>query len=358
MAEIRVGVVGAHPERSWAKDSHIPSIGQIPGLKLTAVATRTETSAKAAAAVFGVTQWFTDAVELCRSDAVDLVSVCVKVPEHAAVVRAALAAGKHVYCEWPLGRSVEEAESLATEAEGAGVHHAIGLQGSASPAVRRAREVIRTGSLGRLLSARVVSTTAGYASKLPSTYAYLNDPDSGANLATILGGHTLDLAEQLLGNITELNALSEVQFPEIHLVDTGATIARKTPDQLFVLSRHTSGCVTSIEVGGNRPPHTPFTLEVIGEEANLRLVGGHPHGFQAGSLQLETTLDCDPPEAPVAVGGLHGAAVNVGEIYAALARDIRNGTQTVSNFRHAARMTRVVDAMLQAGRNGRRLPIS
>ena len=163
MAEIRVGVVGAHPDRSWAKDSHIPSIGQVPGLKLTAVATRTEASAKAAAAVFGVTQWFTDAVELCRSDAVDLVSVCVKVPEHAAVVRAALAAGKHVYCEWPLGRSVEEAESLANEAEGAGVHHAIGLQGSASPAVRRARELIRTGSLGRLLSARVVSTTAGYA---------------------------------------------------------------------------------------------------------------------------------------------------------------------------------------------------
>ncbi len=358
MQEIRVGVVGAHPGRSWARDAHIPAIAQVPGLTLSAVATRSEDSARTAAAAFGAPHWFTDAAALCASDAVDLVAVCVKVPEHNSVVRAALAAGKHLYCEWPLGRSVEEADALAVTAEQAGVHHAIGLQGRASPAVRRARALIGEGRLGRLRSARLVSTTAGYAPQLPSAYAYLNDPANGANLTTILGGHTLDLAERLLGAAAEVGALATIQHPSVRLIDTGEAIARTTPDQLFVIGRFASGCIASIEVGGDRLGDTPFTCEVIGTEGTLRLVGGHPHGFQAGELRLEVDGVDEPLDAPVATGGLHGAAANVGEIYAALARDIGQGARTVADFRHAARLTRLISSVTLAADTGVRQTIA
>lgn len=60
------------------------------------------------------------------------------------------------------------------------------------------------GAIGRPLSAHIVSTTTGYAPRLPSAYAYLNDPQNGANLSTILGGHTLDLAMSVLGEIGEM----------------------------------------------------------------------------------------------------------------------------------------------------------
>ncbi len=358
MRKIRVGVVGAHPGRSWAKDAHVPAIAQVPGLLLSAVATREADSAWAAAAAYGAAHWFSDAAALCASDAVDLVAVCVKVPEHGAVVRAALAAGKHLYCEWPLGRSVEEASALAAEAGRAGVHHAVGLQGGASPAVRRAQAIIGEGRLGRLLSARVVSTTAGYAAQLPSAYAYLNDPANGANLSTILGGHTLDLAERLLGPVESLSALDAIQHPVVRLTDTGGTVARTTPDQLFVTGRFAGGCVASLEVGGDRPGDTPFTCEVIGTEGTLRLFGGHPHGFQAGELGLEIGGVAEPLDAAHAAGGLRGAAANVGEVYAALARDIREGARTVADFAHAARLTRVVAAVTRAAETGVRQIIS
>ena len=354
MDRIRVGVVGANAERSWAKDSHIPAVRQLPGLSLSAVATRSEESAKAAADAFGATHWFGDAQALCRSDAVDLVAVCVKVPEHEAVIRAALDAGKHVYCEWPLGGSAEEAERLADMARRAGSHHAIGLQGSAAPATRRAREVIASGRIGHLRSARIVSTTAGYAAALPSAYAYLNDPANGANLTTILGGHTLDLAEQLLGKVITLDALSAIQHPTVRLTDTDTTIVRTTPDQLFILSRHESGCVASIEVGGDRPGDTPFTCEIIGLNNTLRLSGGHPHGFQAGYLRLDVDGQTEPVAPPLAQGGLHGAAANVAQIYAALASDIRNGTWTVRDFAAAARLTNLIAGMTQASERGSR----
>jgi len=146
----------------------VPALAQLPGLTLAAVATRSEASARAAATAFGAPLWFDDALALARSGAVDIVTICVKVPEHRTAALAALGAGKHVYCEWPLGRSVAEAEELAAASARTGVHHAIGLQGRAAPAARRAREPITGGAIGRPLSVRILSTTAGYAPAPPT----------------------------------------------------------------------------------------------------------------------------------------------------------------------------------------------
>src|ERR1700675_1358733 len=96
---------------------------------------------------------------MVRSDEVDIISICVKVPEHRDILLAALAAGKHIYCEWPLGRNIQEAEELASTAERAGVHVTIGLQARLSPAARRARQLVQDGAIGRPLSARILSTS-------------------------------------------------------------------------------------------------------------------------------------------------------------------------------------------------------
>lgn len=167
----------------------------------------------------------------------------------------------------------------------------------------------------RAVPAQLRTGTAGYAPQMPSAYAYLNDPSNGANLSSILGGHTLDLAMSVLGEIAEIDALATIQFRQIHLTDTGASIERSTPDQLLMLSRHDNCCIASIEVGGNRPPSTRFTFKVIGTDGTLSLVGGHLHGFQAGKLTLDTDSGIPPPDVPVAAG-LTPEAANVAEVYA------------------------------------------
>jgi predicted dehydrogenase len=58
--QIRIGIVGANPKSSWAKVSHIPAINGLPGLKLAAVATRNEQSAREAAEAFGADHWFSN----------------------------------------------------------------------------------------------------------------------------------------------------------------------------------------------------------------------------------------------------------------------------------------------------------
>jgi predicted dehydrogenase len=58
--QIRLGIVGANAKSGWAKVSHVPAINGISGLKLSAVATRNEQSAREAAKAFGADRWFSD----------------------------------------------------------------------------------------------------------------------------------------------------------------------------------------------------------------------------------------------------------------------------------------------------------
>ena len=83
-------------------------------------------------------------------------------------------------------------------------------------------------AIGRPLTARIFSSTAGFAPRLPAAYSYLNTIESGANLITILGGHTLDLAILVLGGIDSLNALTTLQYPTVTLTDTKEKVGTYT----------------------------------------------------------------------------------------------------------------------------------
>jgi len=350
---LRVGIVGINPNKGWGRYSHVPAIQSLPDLKLAAVATRNETSARAAAESFAVPHWFADPLAMVRSDAVDLVCVSVNVPAHRAIVLAALAAGKHVYSEWPLGRNLDESQEMAGAAARAGVHTAIGLQGRANPASRRARELVAQGAIVHPLAVRVVATTVGFGQEFPSGYAYFEDPGSGANLSTINGGHALDLMIFVLGAFSEVQAMTSIQFPTLCVTDTNESMKRIVPDHLLMLGRHANGCPASLEVIGGQPSPWPFSFEITGSAGRLALLGGDPHGYQAGLLRLERNGQSDPIPEQV-VPGPTGPPVNLSELYAQLARDIREDKRTVPDFAHAVRMTRLLDAISHAATTGTR----
>src|ERR1700756_4628343 len=123
--KIRVGIVGANPSPGFASMAHIPALQTLPDFEITAVCTTRQDSADAAARHFGVPLAFSDAEKLGQNPDVDLVTVRVKVPDHYLPVMAALEAGKHVYCEWPLGRSSGEAVQMLDAPERKGVRHAV-----------------------------------------------------------------------------------------------------------------------------------------------------------------------------------------------------------------------------------------
>jgi len=355
--EIRVGIVGANAEKSWAKDSHVPAIKGVPGLRLAAVATRNERSAREAAQAFGAERWFSDPFVMIQDDQIDVVTIAVKVPAHRELVLAALEAGKAVFCEAPLGRTVAEAEEMARAA--GSLHTAIGLQGRLNPAVRRAAQLISSGNIGRPLNATIVSTTVGFGPELPSSYDYFNKTSSGANLLTISAGHTLDLVEAVLGPIIEIDARTEILWPAVKLTDTGEESLRETADYVAVLGKTQSGAVFTADIyGGVAPQDARRSFEIRGSEAWLSLTSDHPYAFQAGDPTLRSNIPFVAPDEPAVSGGYMGAAINVGEVYAHLVRDLREGTYTTPSFDHALHNARLIDAIRRASERGERQKIT
>src|SRR5258707_13897586 len=140
-SRIRVGIVGASPQRGFPNLAHIPALRALPDFEIAAVCTSRQETAEAAAKHFGARLAFADPEALARHPEIDLVTVSVKAPDHYRPVMAAIEAGKHVYCEWPLGRTTEEAVRLRDAAERSGVRHVVGLQGQVSPAINYAKDL-------------------------------------------------------------------------------------------------------------------------------------------------------------------------------------------------------------------------
>src|SRR5580700_10710760 len=355
--EIRIGIVGANAEKSWAKVSHVPAIKGHPGLRLAAVATRNEQSAREAAEVFGADHWFSDPFAMIRDERIDVVTISVKVPAHRDLVLAALDAGKTVYCEAPLGRTVAETEEMARAA--GSLHTAIGLQGRLNPAVRRAAQLISSGKIGRPLNARIVSINVGFGPELPSSYDYFNKTSSGANLLTINAGHTLDLVEAVLGPIIEIDARTEILWPAVKLTDTGEESLRETADHVAVLGKTQSGAVFTADIyGGVAAQETRSSFEIRGSEAWLSLTSDHPYGFQAGDLKLTSSIPFATHDEAAVSGGFMGAAINVGEVYAHLVRDLLEGTYTTPGFDHALHNARLIETIRRAAERGERQKIT
>ncbi|MGL4961036.1 MAG: Gfo/Idh/MocA family protein [Inquilinus sp.] len=355
-SEFRVGIVGASNKASWAKLSHIPAIKGLPGVKLAAVATRNEQSAREAAEAFGADRSFSDPFAMIRDDQIDIVTIAVNVPAHRELVLAALEAGKAVYCEAPLGRCVSETEEMAAAVRS---HHtAVGLQGRHNPSARCAAELVSSGRIGRPLSARIASATSGFGPEMRIAHEIFNRSSSGANLLTITGGHTLDLVESILGEIIEVDARAEIRWPIVKLTETGEKSVRDTADYVGVVGKTRSGAAFTAEIdAGVDPENSRFSLEIRGSDGWLNLTSSHPYGFQAGALELTSSVPFAQPDAPTVSAGSIDTAINVGEVYAQLVRDMREETCKTPGFELALHNARLVEAVRQSAESGQRQKI-
>ena len=189
--KIRLGFVGANINSLWASQSHFPAIMASPDVEMTAVCTSRAESAEEARQTFGAKFAFHDFNDMVSCSEIDGVAVVVRVPSHYEPTKAAINAGKHVYTEWPLGRTTSEAEELASLANSKGVHTVVGLQSRVSPALLYVKELISEDYVGEVLSCHVTTMRDG-ALERPSSRTWQSDVNMGANTLTITTGHEID----------------------------------------------------------------------------------------------------------------------------------------------------------------------
>src|SRR5260370_20621069 len=210
-----VGIVGVEPDRSWAARSHIPALRALPEIfEIIGVANTTKASAEAAAAATGLPRAFADGAELVAAPEVDIVTVAVQVPPHLEIVKAAIGAGKHVYCEWPLGNGLAEAKEMAGLAQAKGVLGVVGTQARVAPEIEYLRHLIADGFVGDVLSTTLVarggSLQGGGSIPNKKSWAYLLDRSNGATLLTIPKCHTLAALKDVFGAGAPVSAVLAV----------------------------------------------------------------------------------------------------------------------------------------------------
>src|SRR3954464_9399187 len=270
-----VGIIGVSPVRGWAATAHIPALRALPAYEIRALSAHSAESARAAGQAFGVTAVFSDHEQLVSHPDVDVVAVTVKVPHHRELVSAALAAGKSVYCEWPLGRDLDDARAMAALAGEQGVRTAVGLQARQSPAIEFVQELLSDGYVGEVMSTTMVGLSVPGAVVVQAN-AYMLDTTNGANLLTIAVGHSVDLLNHVLGEFADLSAGSDLRRPLIRIEETGEQIVKTAADQIAVIGTLTSGVTASVHIREAVAGGTGFLWEINGTEGTLRVTADAP----------------------------------------------------------------------------------
>ena len=358
---IRVGFIGLNPGIHWAATAHIPALKALPDdFEVVGVANTSLASAQRAAEAFGLARAFEHAQALVDSPEVDLVVVTVKVPHHRELVTAALNAGKHVYCEWPLGNGLVEARELAALAEDKGVVAAIGTQMRVAPEVAYLRQLIVDGYVGEVLSTTLIGSGAQWGAETDAAHTYLYDPRNGATLLSIPLGHTLAGVGEALGDFGDLSARMLNRRTTVHVTDTDQTLPTKSHDQILVQGTMASGAALSIHYRGGLSRGTNFLWEINGTEGDIQVTGTSGHAQLAqlsirGATGLATGLTpLTPPAFADKNWPKDAVAGNVARLYNLVAQDIRSGTRTAPNFLDALALHKTLDA-IERSADGRAL---
>jgi predicted dehydrogenase len=349
-----VGLIGVNPSWGWAAAAHIPALRALPNYEIRGLSSRSAESARAAGKAFGIKAVFADHEQLVTQPDIDVVAVTVKVPHHRELVTAALSAGKAVYCEWPLGRDLDEARAMAALAGENGVRTVVGLQARQAPAIEFVQQLLLDGYVGEVLSTSMIGVSV-LGGTLVQPNAYMLDKANGANLLTVAFGHSLDILNFVLGEFTEVSALSDLRRPLITIEGTGEQIVKTAPDQIAVIGTLKSGATASVHIREAVAGGTGFLWEINGTDGTLRItadaalpeifpltvVGAHGRS-ELTELAVPTALTQKWPT----LTSLEGApAFNVARAYAAFAADIDNTTHTVPDFADAVRRHEVIAAI-------------
>ncbi|MFI5720699.1 Gfo/Idh/MocA family protein [Nocardia sp. NPDC051750] len=363
---IGVGLIGASADRGWGGIAHVPALQALDAFQIRAVSTTRMESANATARRLGADLAFDTHEALVVRPEVDLVVVAVKVPEHKQIVSDALAAGKMVYCEWPLARNLSEAEALEGFARERRLRTVAGLQGGLHPPILFLRDLIAQGVIGKPLSTSIRAHLADdmWVGRYDPPVEYMAHAKHGATLLSIMLGHGLEPLARVLGTFESLSAVVANQRGDGVRLSDGASLPRDAPDEIVVAGVLEGAIVTSLHYSAGQSAGSAMVWEIQGTEGSLRVesASGYIHftdftiTLRRGSEPVQVLQV--PPAYAAPDLQLDAPAAGVARLYAQFAADLRDGTANAPDFAVALDRHRVLEAIRRAAETGHRQHLS
>jgi predicted dehydrogenase len=341
---IRAGIIGG----GFMGTVHARAIRRAGGVVSRVVASSPESS-RAAAERIGAELAAQNVEELLAAEDVDVVHVCTPNATHAALVRAAISAGKHVVCEKPLAVNPSDAEELVCLARDAGVTATVPFVYRFYPTVREARARVADGTTGEL---RLL-----HGSYLQDWLA--GDADDNWRVEAVAGGpsrafadigvHWCDLVEFVSGHrIVRLAAQTAIAVPS----RGGRPV--ETEDAAVVLFETDRGAVGNVTISQVTPGRkNRLWFSVDGAAESLSFDQENPETLWIGAREVNRQLlrgSADSPEAArystVPAGHPQGYQdcfdAFVADTYEAMSGAAPDGLPTFSDGLRAARITEAV----------------
>ncbi|MBQ9316888.1 MAG: Gfo/Idh/MocA family oxidoreductase [Atopobiaceae bacterium] len=352
--KIGVGILGTG---NWTMYGHVPVLKTLEGtFERVAILDPSQERADQAAAENGFARGYSDIDELLADPDVDIVFVNTPGPLHYQHAKKVIEAGKDVYCEWPLGTTVEEAEDLLNSANAKGLRTIVGMQRSVAPAARYMHDLIANGYVGEI---NAVSLRVGIDAFGVPTYdrwKWYTAPDSFTNPVTIYAAHFVELLQSIVGPLASVDyAAARKNFDEFDVVDTGAKVENTHPTECVVVGRLANGALVNYQVVGGQQNITGVSLEVSGSDGALRME--NVRGFQnvednwlSGCRGEERDFHAiEVPEGYRFLGdsGLDNSAQDLGYNYMAYAEFKRTGKEGGMTFAHGVDAARFVARVLE-----------
>jgi len=329
----------------------------VPEVELAALLTRTEDKVE-----FGRKLGFArveHTMDSFLSKDVDVVDICSPNSLHYEQILAVSQAGKHIYCEKPLGLNGDEATELGQKLAGYDSH----IQGAFVmrflPAVARARAIIDQGKLGQIHSFRFRLYHSSYLNPdKPGTWR-LQHKMSGGGAMMDLGCHLLDLVRFMLGEAEDVQAwtntvVGQRKWPQ-------GTAAVDVDDHALAVLGLANGARGSVEVSRVAVGGDGLSLEVYGSQGAVHISpeSSHPRCFDALGQEFTPTIEADPflelletlyPSPKLSMGWMVDShTASLAWFFRAVATGIvLPGTP---NLQEGIRTQLLVDAVYEAGKN-------
>jgi predicted dehydrogenase len=345
---IGVGIIGVG---GWAKYGHIPALRTLDQFEVVAVSSRGQQRAEQLATELDVPHAFGDYQELVNHPDVDLVVIPTPAPEHAYLVRAAIAAGKDVYSEWPLTTSTAESEELLHPAEAKAIRHVVGLQRRFAPSASYARDLIRQGYVGAIRGVHMSVGVDAFTPEMPEQYRWTIAEKNFTNLLSVYAGHFFDLLFHFVGKPARLTAVTENQYPTTKITETGEDVPHNAAHEVMVIGSLARSGLFSVQLEGAQAHKTGLQIDITGTDGVLRITNPKAfmnkddnalHGMANGATTF-TPLPVPDQYHALSAADLDVSSQDAAYLYSAYAHDRIKGTTTASNFHDAVALHHMID---------------
>ncbi len=309
------------------------------------------------AKAWGFDQSSDDWRSVCDDPDIDVVDICTPNHLHREMALAAIAAGKHVYCEKPLALSSADAISIRDAAEVAGVRTATGFNYICNPLISKARAMIASGSIGDIYSFRG-SYQEDYLADPATPFGWrLLRSQGGAGALADLGTHLINMAEYLLGPMAAVLGSLTTVHPQRRDSRTGDMRTVENEDIAQVLVRFDRGCSGTMEISrvatGKK---CGLEFEIFGSEGSIAFDQERMNElrlFSNGGAQDERgyrTILAGPEHPDYAAfcpAPGHGLGINDLKVIEVrnLLQGISSGDHIYSDFANGCRVQEISDAI-------------